>query len=783
MVYLAVTQATADWLLGKTGLIDALHNSFSNLKNNAHSLQSMEFIEGPIRITASSIGEVVAIWNIDYLSGTGEEAWGFIRLDDNLGICNNTDISREILERCLYVINQRLQGLFIDGAYYHRHYPNGAHTCLAGRGTLARQWSIGYYERNTEVNTAIHHSIICVGPSQDFGELSKFVAEEASKIQSLVDQANILIAPGRNRKVAGNSFFTEIRRFLVPYSKTERGSEYEEVQVSTYSDSINRNDAYKALGLSYNEWLLPSSPLSEVQRRILISNAIERHPLRIVGPGGSGKTLLMQLLALRRIDVARQENQNLRCLYIVHNAAMAEMVKQRFYALDGNEPRLRNKERRIDVYTLAEYGREQLNLEPTAIIDPDAYEAKLFQLDQVSEALNEVMASMPDTVSRSKIFSGITANPKLFRVFSLLVMSEISTAIKGHGLEGDKKRYVQSERKLSRLHGLLTQEERTIIFHTYEKYHNVVFEQLEVLDTDDIALSLLGRLRTPIWELKRKKLGYDYVFVDETQLFNENERRVLPLLTTGASAYVPIVLALDEAQDVYSQTTAGMATLGIPDIANENLSSIHRSIRAIVRLAFFVIQRSTDLFGPDFPDFTDIAQRMEADNHPLAATPRLEIASDESKSLGKFIIKRIRELRKANLRQIAVICHAEQYWEVLQDALRSTDLPLHILLQRGEKLSPDQPLVVLTRPVYAGGQEFDAVLLVGLEQGVTPPRVIDNDTLSSAVEQQSVREMYLAITRARYRVVIIISAGSSPTSIISDAERAGLITRTLSTTA
>lgn len=84
---------------------------------------------------------------------------------------------------------------------------------------------------------------------------------------------------------------------------------------------------------------------------------------------------------------------------------------------------------------------------------------------------------------------------------------------------------------------------------------------------------------------------------------------------------------------------------------------------------------------------------------------------------------------------------------------------------------------MLTRPVYAGGQEFDAVILVGLEQGVTPPRVVDNDALSSAVEQQSVREMYLAITRARYRVIIVLSAGSSPTSIIHDAERAGLITR------
>jgi superfamily I DNA/RNA helicase len=323
----------------------------------------------------------------------------------------------------------------------------------------------------------------------------------------------------------------------------------------------------------------------------------------------------------------------------------------------------------------------------------------------------------------------------------------------------------------------LKEYERSIVFDGFRRYHHIIFEQLEVLDSDDVALSLLGRLRTPIWELKRRVRGFDYVFVDEAQLFNENERRVFPLLTRGDTTHVPIVLALDEAQDIYGQTTAGLATLGITDVTSESLSSIHRSTQSIVRLAFFVIQRSTDLFGPDFPDFTGIAERMEPDSHPLAAFPRIEVVADAQRSIGRFVLRRIRRLRKANLWQIAVICHAEMYWEALVNELGQTDLPLVILEKRGERIAQREPVVVLSRPAHVGGQEFDAVVLVGLELGVVPPRVTGNDALATAVEQQALREIYLAITRARYQVAIVLPPDAAPSPILHEAEKAGLIRR------
>jgi superfamily I DNA/RNA helicase len=374
--------------------------------------------------------------------------------------------------------------------------------------------------------------------------------------------------------------------------------------------------------------------------------------------------------------------------------------------------------------------------------------------------------------------SQVAEDEDLFNVFSTLVVAEISNAIKGRGLIDNEKQYVNSETALSRLHGLLNTREREIIYTCFKKYHAIIFDEYELLDSDDIALSLAGRLRTPLWQLKRKTDGFDFIFVDEAQLFNENERRVFPLLSNSRTSHTPIALALDEAQDLFAFSNAGLATLGILDVEDENLPSNHRSTREIIDLAFYVIQQTTDLFSPDFPDFKRIEEVSVSSDQPLAAPPTIVTCHDEQPSFGRFAVKQVQKLRAGNVRQIAVVCHAETYWQELLDAFRASGLPLHLIEQRGEKLSPDQPLVVLSRPPFIGGQEFDAVFSIGLEQGVVPPRIVDNVALSSAVEQQVLREMYLVISRARFRYIVLLNKRSIPNAIIEGALSENLIQRT-----
>lgn len=773
MKYLAITQETANWLFNFPPILSAVHHSLAG--SNEHiALKTGEVAIGPLRIAGTPDGRVIAIWNVDYLSGTGEEDWGFVKMDDPMGLTQFPKVSREVLERSLYVIDHRLRGLIIDSTYYHHAYANGAHTCLAGRGEEARQLSIGYLESDIRLGNSSLKTVACLGPSREIGELSSAAAGQKSYLANLVASANSLINENRRRPLLDENTYASIRAAL----KNVFGAAPDVELGVTVPTAVPREiaDVYRTLTWSYDEWISPVSPLSPIQRRILESDAVLKHPMRIVGPGGSGKSLLMQLLAIRRLRAVEEKNEPVRVLYVVHNSAMVRNMNDRFEQLGAKKYQTESSNQSLHVQTLAEYGRAQIELQETAVIDADAHQTKLFQLEQVKDALKRALTKHLDTLASSNLLTQVANDQVVFDVFARLVMVEISTAIKGHGLVHSPQKYIGSERHLSRLHGLMTQNERTVVFDAFLEYHTAVFEQFQVLDSDDIALSLLGRLRTPIWELKRKTLGYDFVFVDETQLFNENERRLFPLLTKGTSPHVPIVLALDEAQEIYGQTTAGLGALGIKAITNESLPSNHRSTKSIVDLAFFVIQRTTDLFGPDFPDFKGIVTTLEPEDPTLVSPPHLEVGSADTRNLGRLALKRIREFRKANLRQIAVICHADLYWnDLVKELSGAQGIHLQVLLQRGEKIPSDEPAVVLSRPAYVGGQEFDAVIVVGLEQGVVPPRIHDNAALASAVEQQAYREMYISFTRARYQLEILVSHGSSPSGVLQEAKQAGLI--------
>lgn len=771
MRYLAISESVASWMLGKPQIIDAVYNLIV-LEDAAIALGNEEFVDASLHISMPDIG-LVAIWNADYLSGTGDESWGFVRLDGELGITGVPSISRVAFERVLYLISQRLQMLLIDAALFPRTVANGVHTCLAARGTDARQLSLAYFEKTVLQEKQRQQAIVCVGPSGVWRDLERAAEEAGEELDSLVSRANAAIAVGRKSKIAGSHVFQSIREYLAAFKSRDGGSSFDHVEVAVANNDIDGVAKLHALSKSYSDWVGPASTLTDAQRRILNSDAIERHPIRIVGPGGSGKTLLMQLLCVRRMRKAAEVGSDVRILYLVHNDAMAKMVRQRFDVL-LSDVLLSSDCSVLEIKTLSQFARDMLELEDTSVIDVDAHGAKQYQYSQVLNALSSRLDA--HDCSAGRLFGPMRLDYGNREILAVLVMSEISLVIKGQGLTRDRRRYVHSSRPLSRLHGALDEVDRELLFSIYEDYHREVFEVNEVLDSDDMAISLLGRIRTPIWDLRRRKQGYDYIFVDETQLFNENERRIIPLLSNGSRKYVPVALALDEAQSIYGQSSAGFAALGMEGMTSESLSSIHRSTRSIVELAFFVIQHSTDLFGADFPDFTSIADKIEKDSHPLAERPRVESVGDPNQNLGRFVLKRVRELRKSNIRQIAVIVHADHYLEQVRDALQSSDLPLQVLETRGTRIPPEQPVVVLTRPAYVGGQEFDAVILVGLEQGITPPRLADNETLAVAIEQQVLREIYLSVTRARYRVVIVLSRGAALTGILSDAAHRGFLT-------
>lgn len=776
MAVLGLTNAVATWLRAKTGAIERFAAFIeTSLKSGQLLSGEQEVSLGPLRLSRSSDGENFYLWNSDYLSGTGEESWGFIDISATTGIFGQGELAQLVLERCIHIIDQRLQGLKIDGALIPRVWDGNIHTCLAGRGSEARKYSVAYFERHVGGQVSALPSLICVGPNDEFNSLVRQTAFAAELLNDYVKYANLAASSSRKVKSPSESTIVAFAEVFGSFVDVERSRKtYEDVEVSVAADQNLPASRQIAATLTYAEWVAVSSQLSATQRRILESDAILKHPLRIVGPAGSGKSLLMQLLAIRRIKEAAKTGSNVRILYVAHNSEMVKSIRQRFEILFSDDLMTLSDSVVFEVKTLSELSRSRLEVDDDSVIDTDADEAKKYQLAVVKRALETALQRNLKVVEETPILRVIRDDEYLKEVFAVMLVSEISLSIKGQGLQQNKRRYVESEKALSRLHGVLPGAAREFVFEVFESYHQEVFEEYSLLDSDDLAISLLGKLRTPIWDLRRKSEGYDFIFVDETQLFNENERRVFPLLCKSFG-YVPIVLALDEAQSIFGQSSAGLSALGIENISHESLPAIHRSTKSIVDLAFYIVQRCGDLFGADFPDFTNVTERLESSEHPLAAMPVIERCGTEQVSFGKFIRKRVGELRKSNQRQIGVIVHASRYWDEIRSELMSSDLPLVEVLTRGEKLSPTAPIVALTKPEFVGGQEFDSVVLIGLEQGVVPPAISANDAFNVALEQQALREMYLSVTRARYRVVIALAKGAAPTSIIQSAASAGLI--------
>jgi superfamily I DNA/RNA helicase len=770
-MYLAIPQGVAEWLLPKVNIINEFSNNLNYFIKNIDNLKGKVFIEGPVIISFSDDGSLIYFWHQDYIKGTGDESLGFIKIDGKMSITNEPRIQTESLERSIYIINQRMQGLLIDGAFYHRKFDNNIHTLLAGRGSEARQYSLGFYDIHNDDDTYSNRKILIAGPSDHFRELTKSIETQIDLTDTLATLSNSIMN-GTNKFQVDESdeisnLRIKIRNYFV-FNKEDNG--FINTEIINEPQKISQQLMFKTLNLSYEDWININSPLNENQRKIISSEALDKYPLRILGPGGSGKTLLMLLLAVKKSCETKNSGEQNKIMYIVHSNAMKNKIVQRIQILLKSEFNLESHG--IYVTTLSEYCREKLQLSINSILEPDAADAKHFQLSQVKESLENIKSDFKDIISASKLLTPIYENEDLFSIFSHLILAEISISIKGHGLEQDKKRYVESERSLSRLHGILSIAERDFVFSVFEMYHAQVFESYGALDPDDLALSLYGALKTPIWRLRRKTEGFDYIFVDEAQLFNENERRLFSLLSNEPSKHVPIALALDEAQSFYGQTNAGLATLGIKDISNQSLESIHRSTVDIAKLAFFVIQRSTHLFSSDFPDFTNIKNFYE---YEKSTKPSIEKEGRESPSFSKFVLRRVRELRSDNVRQIAVVCHLESYWFGLENEFSKTDLPFQVLRERGEKIRANDPVVVLCRPDQVGGQEFDAVIIVGLEKGALS--INNNAALNSAIEQQMIRETYLSITRARYRIIFVIGKLASESELIYDAINSGLIKR------
>lgn len=111
-----------------------------------------------------------------------------------------------------------------------------------------------------------------------------------------------------------------------------------------------------------------------------------------------------------------------------------------------------------------------------------------------------------------------------------LFQHEISVLIKGRADD----QFDEYKKLDSLLYGLPLKNDadKGLVFNVFLNYQKQL-ETVNQFDTDDVVLSAVGQLHTPIWRRRRAKEGYDFIAIDETHLFNINELHIFHHFTRG----------------------------------------------------------------------------------------------------------------------------------------------------------------------------------------------------------------------------------------------------------
>lgn len=503
-------------------------------------------------------------------------------------------------------------------------------------------------------------------------------------------------------------------------------------------------------------------------------------PHRIEGPAGTGKTLSLVLKCLKTLEVAKNEDRDHRSLFVAHSEATKKAIENLFAVNDEHGfftpiSHEFTKKQEVRVATLQSLCARLLHqdISEAELVDKDAYESKMVQGLYAAEAVDFAMQKeFPShRPYLSEEFVEFLSSTEKWVVADML-QHEISVQIKGRAGQN-----LENYKKLPRLKTgfpLNTDGDKVFVFLMHEKYQTEL-ENSNQYDTDDVVLSAMSQLTTPIWRRRRVREGYDSIFVDETHLFNINELSIFHKLTRAENSQ-PIAYSVDRSQALGDRgwTDSSFEHAFDPNsVAGEPLSTdvkaVFRCSPDIVNLAFSVTASGATLFTNFHNPMIAALSIFTAEEERKCEKPvALMYASDELMMDAAFaradaIVKEIGGTKA----DVAIIAFGNELFGLLQSKARALGKPVEVIKSRGDLEAVNKAKVsgrfVLSAPEYVGGLEFAAVVLVGVDGGRVPPR--DGGAYQDSqnyLTYASHQRVYVALTRAKYRVEIL---GTRPRGI------------------
>lgn len=524
--------------------------------------------------------------------------------------------------------------------------------------------------------------------------------------------------------------------------------------------------------IGYDNW---DQYLTDKQKAFV--NADIRGPERLEGAAGTGKTLTMILRCVNIIKKKVALREDYPIVFITHSISTKNQIIEIFrnnYPEIDNYMSNQDEIRYLLVTTLQEWCIKYLGayISDTEYLDKDAKDSKGLQLLYIEEAFSKV--KQRDFETYKKIcsekfihFINTTNHEALLE----MLQYEIAVTIKGRA-EGNIDKYKKLTRQTYSI-PCNSPNDLSFLYLIYQTYQESL-ENIGQYDSDDIILTALGQLNTPIWKRRRNKEGFQACFIDETHLFNLNELAIFHYLN-NENAKNNIVFSIDKSQAVGERgilDNTMYEILGITSPENSHkFGTVFRSSPDIINLAFNILSSGATFFtnfeNPldySFSSFTGLEEKK-------CRKPRYVFLENDEEAINQAFHEA--ELYAKNVgayKSKILIASTDDYLlSQLESYAKKGNKPFEVLKSRGDSVTINKANTANRFLIggidYVGGLEFDAVIIVGVDKGRVPPN--NNATDSDSFHFLNYawhNRMYVAITRAKYSIVLIgdKSRGKSP---------------------
>lgn len=536
----------------------------------------------------------------------------------------------------------------------------------------------------------------------------------------------------------------------------------------------------------FDDWL----PQLTKQQAKFISAPINT-PHRLQGPAGTGKTLSLLLRTVGALRSAEKQSRGCNALLVTHSEATRQSIKDALSAIDpdGFQDRDRNVEAvSLSVETLASLCASVLrqSISETEFVDRDAQDSKFLQQIYIEQALERVRSEDYPSFKPhlSDPFKSIFEQ-KTDEELSVLFQHEISVLIKGRA--GDSFDVYKNCPSLKYGLPIENDADKGLSFRVFTRYQ----EQLEAssqFDTDDVVISAIGQLDTPIWRRRRAREGYDFIAIDETHLFNINELHVFHHFTRNADM-LPISFTVDHAQAVGDRGWNDIDTFaelfGADAKTIEEKTAVHAVFRSSPQIRDFcqsVLASGATLFTNFDDTLSSTSSAFTTEDERRSQPVRyIEFADDKTLIEGAF--KRADELQaatQASRSQVLITTLDDALLNLLRDYSSSNNKPVTYLERRGDYTAIRQAEksghMVLGHADFVGGLEFDVVVVVGVDKGRVPREgETENSNSRSFASYAAHNRLYVASSRARYGLDILGVQSRGPSELLAVAAGNGLI--------